>query len=132
MNYPTGTWQELNWYPAYSSDDFWNFCSNITNLNAPESITSVDYKLAAYTGGEPWTGLGAYADYFQKVIIPLCESGRIDSTDPGCFNTQNGMKDVANSRCSLTCEIESYWADITNSAGRSYLYSSKPELRYYR
>ncbi|KAF2502375.1 extracelular serine carboxypeptidase-like protein [Lophium mytilinum] len=116
MNYPTGTWQELIWYPAYSSDDFWNFCSNVTNIDAPESITSVDYKLAPYTGGEPWTDLGKYADYVKKVIVPLCLSGRIDSTDPGCFSTQN----------------ETFYADVTNSAARSYLYSTCTEQGAYQ
>lgn len=89
MNYPTGTWQELNWFPAYSSDDFWNFCSNVTNSNAPENITAVDKKLAKYTHGEAWTNLGNYANYIKEVIVPLCPSGDIDNTS--CFGTQNGL-----------------------------------------
>jgi hypothetical protein len=109
MFYPTNTWQELNWSPLYGSSDFWDFCSNVTNSDAPESIKSVDYALAKYSDGEPWTGLGGYADYVKKVLVPLCESGRIDSTDDGCFGTQN----------------ETYYADVTNSGDRSYLYSCK-------
>jgi hypothetical protein len=109
MNYPTNTWQELNWNPRYGSEDFFNFCSNVTNLNAPEAVNKVDYALAKYSHGEPWVGLGGYADYVKKILIPQCESGRIDSTDSGCFGTQN----------------QTYYADPSNGGGRSYLYSSK-------
>ncbi|KAK7182016.1 hypothetical protein DPSP01_006247 [Paraphaeosphaeria sporulosa] len=112
FDYPTGTWQELNWNPPDSSQDFFNFCSNITNPNAPANITAVDTKLSKYTQGEPWTGLGNYAAYIKRVIVPLCESGRLDTTDDGCFNTQNAT----------------YWANPANDAGRSYLYTSCIEL----
>lgn len=101
-----GTWQELNWNPSYSSDDFWNFCSNVTNMDAPEAITEVDYALANYTGGEPWTNLGNYANYIKTALIPLCDGAPIDST--ACAGTQN----------------QTYWADISNGGGRSYLYTS--------
>lgn len=115
MFYPTNTWQELNWSPLYGSEDFFHFCSNVTNLDAPESIKSVDYTLSKYTHGEPWTGLGGYADYVKKTLVPACESGRIDSTDEGCYGTQN----------------QTYWADISNSADRSYLYSTCAEQGAY-
>ena len=93
MNYPTNTWQELNWYPAYGSDDFFLFCSNVTNINAPENITSVDNVLANYTNGEPWTNLGNYAQYVKEVLLPLCPSADFDST--ACFGTQNGNLQLA-------------------------------------
>lgn len=32
MNYPTNTWQELNWNPAYSSPDFWIFAPTSPTL----------------------------------------------------------------------------------------------------
>lgn len=105
MNYPTGTWQELNWNPLYSSNDFWDFCSNITNVDAPKTVIEIDYALSNYTGGEPWTNLGNYANYIKSVLIPLCDGEPIDSTS--CFGTQN----------------ETYYADVTNGAGRSYLYT---------
>ncbi|OCK74269.1 hypothetical protein K432DRAFT_386908, partial [Lepidopterella palustris CBS 459.81] len=114
MNYPTNTWQELNWDPAYGSNDFWDFCSNVTNMNAPENITSVDYALAQYTGGEPWTNLGNYANYVKKALLPLCVGGDIDSTS--CFGTRN----------------VSFWADTTNSGLRSYLYSTCTEQGDYQ
>ena len=95
MNYPTGTWQELNWYPEYSADDFWNFCSNVTNIDAPADITAVDTVLAKYTGGQPWTNLGNYANYFKEAILPLCESGDVDSTSSGCFGTQNRVYPIS-------------------------------------
>ncbi|KAL8748066.1 MAG: hypothetical protein Q9190_000151 [Brigantiaea leucoxantha] len=88
MNYPTETWQELNWYPAYDHEDIFQFFSNVTNLDAPENITAVDYALANYTNGEPWTNLGNYANYVKQVIVPLCESGDINNSQ--CFGTQNG------------------------------------------
>ena len=61
FNYPTNTWQELNWDPEYGSNDFWLFCTNVTNLEAPESVTSVDYALSETTNGAPWPNLGNYA-----------------------------------------------------------------------
>ncbi|KAI9743707.1 MAG: hypothetical protein M1818_003023 [Claussenomyces sp. TS43310] len=87
MNYPTNTWQELNWAPGFGSDDFWHFCSNVSNIDSPEDITSADYTLAKYTNGEPWTNLGNYAHYVKQVVVPLCESGELDSS--ACFGTQN-------------------------------------------
>jgi hypothetical protein len=78
----------INWYPAYTTDDFFNFCSNVTNIFAPESITTVDTILADYTNGEPWTTLGNYANYFKNTLLPLCDGVPIDST--ACFSTQNG------------------------------------------
>jgi hypothetical protein len=116
MNYPTNTWQELNWNETYGSDDFWNFCSNVTNIDPPKNISSVDTVLSNYSNGEPWTGLGGYADYVKKVLLPTCESGRINSTDSGCFGTQN----------------QTFYADPTNSASRSYLYSTCSESGAYQ
>lgn len=116
MNYPTNTWQELNWSDRYSSPDFWHFCSNITNTNVPENISAVDIQLANYTNGESWTALGSYANYIKQNLLPTCESGRIGSTDPGCFSTQN----------------ETFYADTTNSASRSYLYSTCAESGAYQ
>ena len=61
LNYPTNTWQELNWNPLYGSQDFFDFCSNVTNLNAPADVVAVDTALSQFTDGEAWTGLGGYA-----------------------------------------------------------------------
>jgi hypothetical protein len=87
MNYPTNTWQELNWDPAASAPDFFNFCSNVTNANALADITATDQVLAKYTNGKPWTNLGNYANYFKQAFLPLCPSGDYDNTE--CFGTQN-------------------------------------------
>jgi hypothetical protein len=95
MNYPTNTWQELNWSPLYGSDDFWNFCNNVTNIDAPANITAVDNILAKYTNGEPWTNLGNYANYVKQVVLPYCSTGRLDSTDDYCFGTQNRNQSIA-------------------------------------
>lgn len=116
MNYPTNTWQELNWNPQYGSRNFWHFCSNVTNPNPPRNVSSVDTALVKYSDGEAWTGLGGYSDYINKTLLPNCESGRIDSTDKGCFGTQN----------------QSYYADVSNSAARSYLYSTCLESGGYQ
>lgn len=125
MNYPTYTWQELNWYPAYNHDDFFNFCNNVTNIDAPESVTAVDYALAKYTHGEPWTNLGNYANYFKSQFLPLCSTGDYDSPLNGCFGTQNGMFDHHfTSEIVLIVDLETFWADTTNGAGRSYLWTS--------
>lgn len=114
MNYPTNTWQELNWYPAYSGPDFFDFCSNVTNADAPANVTAVDYALAKYTNGKPWTNLGNYANYFKEAFLPLCPSGDYNSVS--CFGTQN----------------QTYWADTSNSALRSYLYTTCTELGAYQ
>jgi hypothetical protein len=114
LNYPTNTWQELNWNPEYGSDDFWLFCTNVTNLDAPENITQVDYALSQYTNGEPWVNLGNYAKYIKQYIIPLCNGAPVNSVE--CFSTQN----------------QSYWADINNSADRSYMYTTCVESGLYQ
>jgi hypothetical protein len=88
MNYPTNTWQELNWNPKSGSQDFFTFCSNVTNIDAPESIRSVDNALAKYTRGESWKDLGNYANYVKQTLLPLCPSG--DYNNVACFGTQNG------------------------------------------
>ncbi|KAF2029869.1 hypothetical protein EK21DRAFT_66939 [Setomelanomma holmii] len=116
MNYPTNTWQELNWSDLYGSNDFWDFCSNVTNPTPPANISAIDTALSQYSNGKPWTGLGGYTDYVKRVLLPTCESGRIDSTDPGCFGTQNAT----------------FYADPTNSASRSYLYSTCSESGAYQ
>ena len=89
LSYPTNSWQELNWYPAYSWNDFFDFCSNVTNINAPANITAVDSALVKYSNGDPWTNLGNYANYIKQAILPLCSSADYDS--PECFGTQNGL-----------------------------------------
>ena len=114
MNYPTNTWQELNWDPAYGSDDFWLFCTNVTNADAPENITQLDNALAPYTGGQPWTNFGNYANYIQKYLIPLCDGAPINSVE--CFGTQN----------------QTYYAEVANSGSRSYLYSTCTESGLYQ
>jgi hypothetical protein len=115
MNYPTNTWQELNWWPAYDAPDFFSFCNNVTDVDAPASITAVDTQLANYTNGSAWTGLGAYANYVKEVVVSTCAStDLIDTTS--CFSTQN----------------QTFYADITNSASRSYLYSTCTEQGAYQ
>jgi hypothetical protein len=107
------TWQELNWNSTYGADDFFQFCGNVTDDDAPDNITQVDYALANFTNGEPWVGLGNYANYIKNSLLPLCPSGDYNSND--CWGTQNA----------------SWWADITNSATRSYVYTSCIEQGAY-
>ncbi|CAK3848666.1 serine protease EDA2 [Lecanosticta acicola] len=114
MNYPTNTWQELNWDPEQGSSDFWYFCRNVSSLDAPHNITQVDYSLAQYTGGEPWINLGKYANYIKQYLIPICDGAPINSVE--CFGTQNA----------------SYWANTTNSGTRSYLYTTCTEGGIYQ
>ncbi|KAJ8119937.1 hypothetical protein ONZ43_g3225 [Nemania bipapillata] len=107
--YLSNTWQELNWNSTYGSRDFFYFCGNVSNIDAPKEISDVDYALSKYTNGEPWVGLGGYADYIKKHTLPLCSSGDYNSHD--CWGTQN----------------KSAWADISNTATRSYVYTSCTE-----
>ena len=107
--------QELNWYPAYDHRDFFDFCNNVTDQNAPANITAVDTQLSNYTNGQPWTGLGGYAEYVKNVVVSACPSeDLIDTTQ--CFSTQN----------------KTYWADTTNSVLRSYLYTTCTEQGAYQ
>ncbi|KAK3060519.1 hypothetical protein LTS18_008367, partial [Coniosporium uncinatum] len=115
MNYPTNTWQELNWNSTYGSDDFWLFCSNVTNLNAPTNITAMDTLLSNYTHGDTWTNLGNYANYVKTYMIPAtCPSDAVNTVT--CYSTQNAT----------------YWSDTANSALRSYLYSTCTESGAYQ
>lgn len=110
--YLSNTWQELSWVTG-GSRDFFNFCGNVSNNDPAEEIAQVDYALSHYTNGEPWVGLGGYADYVKKHTRPLCRSGDYNSHD--CWGTQN----------------RTAWADISNSATRSYLYTSCVEQGAY-
>ncbi|KAI1661656.1 peptidase S28 [Daldinia decipiens] len=111
--YHSNTWQELNWNSTYGSRDFFYFCGNVSDIDAPEEITQVDNILANYTNGEPWTGLGNYANYVKRYTLPLCPSGDYNSND--CWGTQNA----------------SAWASIENTSTRSYLYTSCIEQGAY-
>ena len=114
MNYPTNSFQELNWNDTYGSRDFFDFCSNVTNIDAPANITAVDTILSKYSNGQPWTNLGNYAQYVKQTLLPLCDGVPIDST--ACFGTQN----------------QTFYADPTNSLDRSYLYSTCTEQGAYQ
>ncbi|ETN44465.1 uncharacterized protein HMPREF1541_10135 [Cyphellophora europaea CBS 101466] len=116
MNYPLGTWQELNWNETVSDPHFWWFCGNVTNDDAPKNITQNDSALANYTNGESWPGLGGYANYFQQNYLPLCLSGNYGSSDDGCFGVSN----------------ESSLANTTTTTARAYLYSTCTELGAYQ
>jgi hypothetical protein len=109
MFYPTSTWQELNAFPTKTAPDFFDFCSNVTDIDSPANITAVDSALAKYSGGKAWTNLGNYAAYVKRVIVPLCEDGDINSSHPGCFSTQN----------------VTHWKATDIDENRSYLYTSK-------
>jgi hypothetical protein len=114
MNYPTNTWQEIIWSPTAGSPDFFNFCNNVTNADAPANITAVDYALANYTHGKPWFNLGNYANYVKQTLLPLCPSG--DYNNVQCFGTQN----------------QTFYADPSNGDARSYLYSACTEQGTYQ
>lgn len=91
FDYPTPTWQELSW--INQKTQFWSFCGNVTNIDAPEEVTAVDEQLAKYTDGEPWENLGNYAKYVKEVILPTCESG--DYASGECFGQGNGKLGTA-------------------------------------
>ncbi|WPH03942.1 extracelular serine carboxypeptidase [Acrodontium crateriforme] len=115
----SNTWQELSWFPEDGAQDFWHFCSNVTNDDAHKNISLVDYALSEFSHGEPWTGLGNYAHYVKQTVLPsygasCAEVQNQDSSD--CFGQQNAT----------------HWADISNNGGRSYLYSSCTESGGYQ
>ena len=109
----------MNWDPEENCPDFFYFCGNVTNADAPESITSVDYALSNATNGEPWINLGNYANYIKKYVNPICTGYPLYHTPfdgDYCFGTQN----------------QTYWADVRNSAKRSYLYTTCTENGFYQ
>lgn len=112
--YPEYSWQEINWNPQFGHRNFFDFCDNVTDINSPSSTTAVDNALAKYTHGQSWKNLGNYAAYIKRVILPLCESG--DYNSPQCFGTQH----------------PDWWADTTNGAERSFLYSVCTEFGAYQ
>ncbi|KAF4627217.1 hypothetical protein G7Y89_g10938 [Cudoniella acicularis] len=112
--YPTHTWQEINWNPRFGHEDFFDFCRNVTDVNAPANNTEIDNQLVSYTNGENWKNLGNYAAYIKRVVLPLCPSRDYNSGD--CFGTQH----------------PDYWADTTNGATRSYLYTTCTEFGAYQ
>jgi hypothetical protein len=112
--YPVSTWQEINWNSKYSQRDFFDFCRNVTDINAPGNITNVDLTLSKYTDGIPWKNLGNYAAYIKRVVLPLCVNG--DYNSPTCFGTQH----------------PDYWANVTTRTRRSYLYTTCTEMGMYQ
>ncbi|KAI8946631.1 peptidase S28 [Xylaria longipes] len=111
--YPTYTWQEISWTAA-GHQDFFDFCDNVTDINAPAAVTAVDKALAKYTGGKAWKNLGNYAAYVKRVVLPLCASG--DYNSPECFGTQH----------------PDWWGNVTSTAERSYLYTTCTEFGAYQ
>ena len=112
--YPTNTFQELYWNPTRGHEDFFDFCRNVTNVTPPANNTAIDQQFANYTDGKAWKNLGNYAAYVKRVVLPLCPSGDYNSNT--CFGTQNS----------------SWWADPTNGAERSYLYTTCTEFGAYQ
>jgi pimeloyl-ACP methyl ester carboxylesterase len=112
--YPLSTWQEINWNPKYDQRDFFDFCRNVTDIDAPENTTSVDFALSKYKNGSPWKNLGNYAVYVKRVVLPLCASG--DYNSAACFSTQH----------------PEYWANVTTRTRRSYLYTTCTEMGMYQ
>ena len=98
--------------PAKSAQDFYAFCSNVTNPAPPASVAAIDTSLSKYTDGSSWPGLGGYASYIKTELLPLCKSGDYASTNDGCFGLSQNI---------------SYWSDTTNSGDRSYLYTTCTE-----
>jgi len=102
-------------YPNYTTPDFFSFCANVTNINAPPKITALDTVLANYTNNQPWTNLGNYATYVKENIVSSCQDpDLIDTTS--CFSRQN----------------KSFYADTSNSGSRSYLYTTCAEGGFYQ
>lgn len=86
LNYPTNTWQETNWYPNYTTTDFFDFYGNVTNINAPAKITEIDSVLSNYKNGQKWTNLGNHSSYVKENIVSVCpDPSLIDTTE--CFST---------------------------------------------
>ncbi|KAK5629818.1 hypothetical protein RRF57_005533 [Xylaria bambusicola] len=94
--YLSNTWQELNWNSTYGSRDFFYFCGNITDIDAPKEIAEVDHSMSIYTHGEPWPGLGGYANYIKQHTLPLCSSGNYNSND--CWSDSQEYEAWPNTR----------------------------------
>ncbi|KUI56518.1 putative serine protease EDA2 [Cytospora mali] len=112
FDYPTDTWQELSW--TDQNTQFWQFCGNVTDIDAPENITAVDEQMAKYTDGEAWENLGNYANYVKEVILPTCPSGDYASGD--CFGQGNAT----------------FWTEEIDDGTRAYLYTSCTEMGLFQ
>jgi hypothetical protein len=106
VSYDANSYQEIVWNPEFGSQDFFDFCRNVTNVNPPANVAQVDWQLANYTDNQPWVNLGNYAAYIKRVILPVCTSGAYNSFD--CFGTQHPKQ----------------WASTNNTELRSYFYNS--------
>ncbi|KAF2725215.1 extracelular serine carboxypeptidase [Polychaeton citri CBS 116435] len=115
FTYPTNTWQELNWNLEDGSNDFWYFCNNVTDVSPPANTSYIDTALSDLTSGEAWTNLGNYANYISTYIVGLCPDPSLINTSL-CFSTQN----------------QSFYANTTNTDGRSYLYQTCTEVGAYQ
>ncbi|KAF3763604.1 hypothetical protein M406DRAFT_293212 [Cryphonectria parasitica EP155] len=112
FDYPTSTWQELIWTDEEAQ--FWEFCGAVTDLDAPANVTAVDEQMAKYTGGEPWTNLGNYANYIKQVILPTCPSGHYASGE--CFGQGNAT----------------WWTELVDPGTRAYIYTTCYEAGLYQ
>ncbi|CAJ2506575.1 Uu.00g007050.m01.CDS01 [Anthostomella pinea] len=105
---------QINWDPTRGHIDFFDFCRNVTDGNAPANNTEADSALAANTKGQVWKNLGNYAAYIKRVVLPLCPSGDYNSGE--CFGTQD----------------TAHWANTTSNYVRSYLYTTCTEFGAYQ
>lgn len=70
-NYPTYSYQEVNWNPEFGSQDFFYFCRNVSDVNPPANNTAADNQLAKYTNNEAWTNLGKVDSSFESRLTKL-------------------------------------------------------------
>lgn len=112
FDYPTETWQELIWTDQQAQ--FWEFCTAVTDLDAPANVTAVDTQLAKYSNGTAWENLGNYANYIKEVILPTCPSGNYAGGE--CFGAGNAT----------------WWTELVDDETRAYLYTTCIEGGLYQ
>lgn len=89
-----GNFQSLNWDPEVSSDEFYNYCANISSTDvlyaATESKRKTATKLLRAGGYKPKDSLVNqllnYIGYINTTVVERCPS---DSTQDECFSNHN-------------------------------------------
>ena len=90
-----GNWQSLNWDPAISSPEFYNYCANISDSNVlypdTEGLRSTAASLISQGGYTANTSLvNQMLNYIAYVnltsVVPCAESNR---TQDMCFSNHN-------------------------------------------
>ncbi|KAK1819439.1 hypothetical protein LTR12_006140 [Friedmanniomyces endolithicus] len=95
LSYGIGNWQSLNWDPAVSSPEFYNYCANISDADvlypATESLRTAASSLITQSGYNANTSIVNqmlnYIGYVNLTAIEPCTASNM--TQDQCFSNHN-------------------------------------------